>query len=242
MRPTPTALLLAAATLIGLTTISIPHSVTANRTAGCGTTTGSTKVLVDPNGVGGAWAGANYSEATFPEGLQFVSDLLDVIRAGWWIDNSRGLSIGGGFVNTIACAPIGGNFGASPPALVPSSFYTDNGGVSGQRGPCTRGRTPLPVPEIHGGSDTDVLYAGGAEEGGTEPAIVEGESLSRWATRNGCTGANMTEMLFSGDVHHSSWACAGVGVEEASVLRHWKDDMRHCWPSTSLDFSEIAAG
>jgi hypothetical protein len=50
---------------------------------------GAQKVLVDPNGVGGAWAGANHSEATFPEDLQFVSDLLDEIRAGWCIDNSR---------------------------------------------------------------------------------------------------------------------------------------------------------
>ncbi|KAJ7328031.1 carbohydrate esterase family 1 protein [Mycena albidolilacea] len=202
------------------------------------------KILVYPNGLGGAWAGANYSEATVPEDLQFVSDLLDEIRSGWCIDNSRiyatGLSIGGGFVNTIACAPVGGNFAAF--AAGSGSFYTDNGGVTGggvTGQPCTPARSPLPVLEIHGGSDTDVLYAGGAGEGGTEPAIVDW--LSRWATRNGCTSGNTTETLFSGDVHHSSWACAGV--EGESVLQHWKvDDMRHCWASTSLDFSEIAAG
>ncbi|KAJ7790487.1 hypothetical protein B0H14DRAFT_3891165 [Mycena olivaceomarginata] len=93
--------------------------------------------------------------------------------------------------------------------------------------PCAA-RCPLPVLEIHGGSDTDVPHAGGAGEGGTEPAIVEGESLSRWATRNGCTGGNMTETLFSGDVHHSSLACAGAGVEGKSVL-----DMRDSSSSSS---------
>jgi hypothetical protein len=39
------------------------------------------------------------------------------------------LSIGGGFVNTIACAPVGGNFAAF--AAGSGSFYTDNGGVTG---------------------------------------------------------------------------------------------------------------
>jgi poly(3-hydroxybutyrate) depolymerase len=38
---------------------------------------------------------------------------------------------------------------------------------------CTPARTPLPVPEIHDESDTDVPYAGGAGEGRTEPAIVD---------------------------------------------------------------------
>jgi hypothetical protein len=42
MCPTSTAALLAAATLIGATTINIPHAATVKRTAGYGTTTGST--------------------------------------------------------------------------------------------------------------------------------------------------------------------------------------------------------
>ncbi|KAJ7862366.1 hypothetical protein B0H14DRAFT_3444744 [Mycena olivaceomarginata] len=242
------------------------------------------KILVYPNGLGGAWAGANYSEATVPEDLQFVSDLLDEIRSGWCIDNSRiyatGLSIGGGFVNTIACAPVGGNFAAF--AAGSGSFYTDNGGVTGggvTGQSCTPARSPLPVLEIHGGAIRMCCMRVGRGRAGlslrsligalcvpsspsvcsTPPspslALYLGENcsflpnavtfifdrLSRWATRNGCTAGNTTETLFSGDVHHSSWACAGV--EGESVLQHWKvDDMRHCWASTSLDFSEIAAG
>ncbi|KAJ7698217.1 hypothetical protein B0H14DRAFT_3654623 [Mycena olivaceomarginata] len=42
------------------------------------------KILVYPNGVGGAWAAASYSEPTVPQDLQFVWDLLDQIRAGWF--------------------------------------------------------------------------------------------------------------------------------------------------------------
>ncbi|KAJ6528254.1 carbohydrate esterase family 1 protein [Mycena vulgaris] len=193
------------------------------------------KIMVYPNGVGGAWAGANYSEATVPEDLGFVSDLLDEIRAGWCIDNSRiyatGLSIGGGFVNTIACSEVGGQFAAF--AAGSGSFYTDSSGVTGG---CTPARSPIPMLEIHGGSDPDVHYAGGPGEGGTEPAIPDW--LSWWALRNNCP-SNTTETLFNGDVHHTVWECNGV----EGVLQHWKvDDMGHCWASTTLDFSEIAAG
>ncbi|KAJ7328023.1 carbohydrate esterase family 1 protein [Mycena albidolilacea] len=254
MRPTSTAALLAAATLAGAASINIPRTTTVDRTAGCGTTywfngipqyhslqSGTRscdysihlpslygaeweqKIPVYPNGVGGAWAAANYSEAIVSEHLKFVSDLLDEICAGC-------LPSAAAF-HTVASAPGGGNF--APFAAGSGSFYIDNGGVSSLTDVPTNLFTPLPVLEIHGGSDTDVPYAGGAGEGGTEPAIV-----CRWATRNGCTGGNTTETFFSGDLHHTSRGCAGAGVEGESVLQHWKVDM----PSTSLDFSEIATG
>jgi hypothetical protein len=38
--------------------------------------------------------------------------------------------------------------------------------------------TPLPVLVIHTGSDTDVLYAGGPGEGGTEPVNVDSSGKS----------------------------------------------------------------
>ncbi|KAJ7698214.1 hypothetical protein B0H14DRAFT_3654609 [Mycena olivaceomarginata] len=187
------------------------------------------KILVYSNGVGGAWAGANYSEATVPADLQFISDLLDEIRVGW-------LFIGGCLVNTIACAPVGGNVAA---VAAGSGFFLPHR----ERRHLGAARWPLSVLEIHGGSDTEVPYVGGAGEGGTEPAIPDWGvpavlradtdglhlihaylyyRLSRWATRNGCTAGNTTETLGSGDVHHSSWACAGAGVEGESVLQHWK--------------------
>ncbi|KAJ7871679.1 hypothetical protein B0H14DRAFT_3568784 [Mycena olivaceomarginata] len=124
-------------------------------------------------------------EATFPEDLQcvsdlqFVSDLLDEIRTGC-------LPSAAAF-HTIACAPVYGNF--APFTAGSGSFYTDNGGVSSLTDACALTPTPLPVLEIHGGSDMDGPYAGGAGEGGTA-----GRSLllliGRWVTCNGCTGRN----------------------------------------------------
>ncbi|KAI5918577.1 carbohydrate esterase family 1 protein [Camillea tinctor] len=193
------------------------------------------KIMVYPDGVGGAWAGANYSQVSINEDLQFVSDLLDEIRAGYCIDDSRiyatGISNGGGFVNTIACSSVGGEFAAFAPAS--GAYYTDDDGVSGG---CAPARTPLPVLEIHGGSDASVHYDGGEGEGGTEPAIPEW--LEWWAQRNGCTDEEV-EDSFGGDVHHHSWTCAST----EGVLQHWKvDSMGHCWASTEINFSQIAAG
>ncbi|KAF7296259.1 Carbohydrate esterase family 1 protein [Mycena chlorophos] len=209
------------------------------------------KIMVYPDGIGGAWAGANYSEATVPEDLLFVSDLLDTVRAGWCVDNSRiyatGISIGGGFVDTIACSPVGDNFAAFAPAS--GSFYTDAGaGVNGAA-PCTPARSPMPVLEFHGGADPDVHYAGGPGEGGIEPAIPTcfadmrafmHDRLGYWAERNNCPNATqVVDQQFNGTVQHYSWTCDGV----EGLLQHWKvDSMGHCWASTTLDLTEIAAG
>ncbi|KAJ7173469.1 carbohydrate esterase family 1 protein [Mycena filopes] len=193
------------------------------------------KIMVYPNGLGGAWAGANYSKASVSQDLTFVADLLDAVRATYCIDNTRiyatGLSIGGGFVNTIACSPVGAQFAAF--AAASGSFYTDNDTPTAG---CAPARSPLPMLEIHGGADPDVRYAGGVGEGGVEPAIPDW--LSWWAQRNQCTAGNTTESLFDGDVQHSTWDCAGLD----GALQHWKvDDMKHCWASTTINFSEIAA-
>jgi poly(3-hydroxybutyrate) depolymerase len=118
-------------------------------------------------------------------------------------------------VNTIACSAIGGEFAAFAPAS--GAYYTDDAGVTGG---CSPARSPLPVLEIHGGIDASVKYDGGEGEGGIEPAIPTW--LGWWATRNACT-SSAVEDSFDGDVHHTTWTCAG-GVE--GILQHWKiDDM-----------------
>ncbi|KAI0111223.1 carbohydrate esterase family 1 protein [Nemania sp. FL0031] len=192
------------------------------------------KIVVYPNGVGGAWAGANYSQVSVAEDLQFVDDLLAELRADYCVDDSRiyatGISNGGGFVNTIACSSIGGEFAAFAPAS--GAYYTDDAGVTGG---CSPARSPLPVLEIHGGIDASVHYGGGEGEGGVEPAIPTW--LGWWAERNACT-SSVVDDSFDGDVHHTTWTCAG-GVE--GVLQHWKvDDMGHCWASTEINFSQIS--
>jgi poly(3-hydroxybutyrate) depolymerase len=100
--------------------------------------------------------------------LQFVSDLIDDIKSKYSVDSNRiyatGLSNGAGFVGTIACSEVGGQFAALAP--VAGSFYTDVNGTG-----CTPARSPLPILEIHGGSDQTVFYDGGEGEGGPLPAI-----------------------------------------------------------------------
>ncbi|KAI1283619.1 carbohydrate esterase family 1 protein [Xylaria sp. FL0933] len=192
------------------------------------------KIMVYPNGVGGAWAGANYSQVSVEEDLQFVTDLLADLRDEYCVDDSRiyatGISNGGGFVNTIACSAVGGEFAAFAPAS--GAYYTDDSGVTGG---CSPARSPLPVLEIHGGSDASVFYNGGVGEGGMEPAIPTW--LGWWAERNACTSSTV-EDSFDGDVHHTTWTCAN-GAE--GVLQHWKvDDMGHCWASTEPNFSQLS--
>ncbi|PNP50706.1 hypothetical protein THARTR1_08626 [Trichoderma harzianum] len=131
----------------------------------------SDKIMVYPNGLGGAWAGANYSEATVEQDLQFVWDMLADLRQNFCIDSARiyatGLSIGGGFVDTIACnATVGGEFAAFAPGS--GSFYTNN---DANYLDCQPAHVPVPILEIHGGADTDVKYDGGEGEGGIEPSI-----------------------------------------------------------------------
>ncbi|KAI8630219.1 carbohydrate esterase family 1 protein [Xylariaceae sp. FL1651] len=192
------------------------------------------KIMVYPDGVGGAWAGANYSQVSVTEDLQFVTDLLTELRADYCVDDARiyatGISNGGGFVNTIACSAVGGEFAAFAPAS--GAYYTDNAGVTGG---CSPARSPLPILEVHGGIDASVHYDGGEGEGGIEPAIPTW--LGWWAERNSCASSNV-EDSFDGDVHHTTWTCAG-GVE--GMLQHWKvDDMGHCWASTEINFSQIS--
>ncbi|KAI1391442.1 carbohydrate esterase family 1 protein [Hypoxylon trugodes] len=195
------------------------------------------KIMVYPDGVGGAWAGANYSEVSVDEDLQFVSDLLDDVRGAYCVDDSRiyatGMSIGGGFVNTIACSAVGDNFAAFAPAS--GSYYTDDDAAHGN---CAPARNPLPLLEVHGGSDESVKYDGGDGEGGEEPSIETW--LGWWAQRNGCDDSTKSvEDSFDGDVHHTGWSCGGTD----GVLQHWKvDDMGHCWASTEINFSQISVG
>jgi poly(3-hydroxybutyrate) depolymerase len=126
------------------------------------------RYFIYPNGVGGVWAGPSYGNVSVAEDLQFVSDLISDIKSKYSIDTKRiyatGLSNGAGFVGTIACSDVGGQFAALAP--VAGSFYTDVNNTN-----CTPARSPLPILEIHGGSDKTVFYDGGQGEGGLLPAI-----------------------------------------------------------------------
>ncbi|KAM3547576.1 hypothetical protein MY1884_009518, partial [Beauveria asiatica] len=73
------------------------------------------KMTVYPDGLGGAWAGANYSRASVAEDVQFVWDVLADVRRAFCVDSARiyatGMSSGGG------------------PARVPTSMLEFHGGA-----------------------------------------------------------------------------------------------------------------
>ncbi|KAJ7790461.1 hypothetical protein B0H14DRAFT_2625961 [Mycena olivaceomarginata] len=306
MRPTSTAALLAAATLIGATTINIPHTATVNRTAGCGTTTGSTvspnttpkrhplarllhpppelirrkqavptrtglQLVEQPGGFlcGGrpsytptasAAPGQAPTTPKPPEDLQLVSDLFDEIRAGWCVENSRiflrpgyevrsanhppSLSIGGGFVNTIACAHVGGNFAAFAAGsgsfllhrqrrclgaarrlpLTSFSHFADvlvNETLTWEPTNLVAVRARAHPAACAGGPrwrDTDVPYVGGAGEGGTEPAIIRW--LSRGATHRVHGRQHDRDALQRGGAPYELGVCGrGRGVGERAPGR-----------------------
>ncbi|KAK8143738.1 hypothetical protein G3M48_006826 [Beauveria asiatica] len=198
------------------------------------------KITVYPDGLGGAWAGANYSRASVGEDVQFVWDVLADVRRAFCVDSARiyatGMSSGGGFVNTLACnATVGGEFAAFAPAS--GSFYTDNGDDDDDDDDeCRPARVPTPMLEFHGGADESVRYDGGPGEGGIEPSIPNW--LKRWAERNECDTPNKQQDLYNGQVHHLSWTCKG----QEGVLQHYKtDSQKHDWPSPWPNFSQLAA-
>ncbi|KAF4126926.1 depolymerase [Geosmithia morbida] len=193
-------------------------------------------ITVYPDGLGGAWAGANYSDATTTQDLDFVLDLLSDLRREYCVDSARiyatGMSIGGGFVDTIACSErVGREFAAFAPAS--GSFYTDN---DDSYRDCRPARVPTPVLEIHGGADEEVPYDGGPGSGGRLPSIPQW--ASRWAGRNLCEHETESD-LFDGHVRRLSWSCQG---HEGAVQHYRTDDQKHCWASTEPNFSQVAAG
>ncbi|KAF9024551.1 carbohydrate esterase family 1 protein [Hymenopellis radicata] len=197
------------------------------------------KIMVYPNGIGGAWAGPSYATTTVEQDLQFVWDVLAAVRASYCVDSARiyatGMSNGGGFVDSLACnATVGGEFAAFAP--VAGSFYTD---TKPDGGGCTPARGLTPIIEFHGGNDQTVHYEGGQGEGGIEPPISDW--LNWWGERSGCDMTPTQEDSFDGDVHHLRYDCPGE--QGAGAMQHWKvDDMGHVWPSTEPNFSQIAAG
>lgn len=131
------------------------------------------KLVVYPDGLGKAWAGASYSDSTLDEDLQFVWDMLADVRENFCVDSARiyaaGMSMGGGFVNSLACNDtVGGEFAAFAPAS--GAFYADN---DDNYLDCKPARVPVPIVEFHGGKDTTVKYDGGEGSGGQLPAITD---------------------------------------------------------------------
>lgn len=172
-------------------------------------------IAVYPDGVRGNWAGASYSRASVDEDLSFVEDMLDELRAEYCVDSARiyatGMSLGGGFVDTIAChGEVGGQFAAFASSSAP--FYTNNDDNWEDCGPA---RLPVPVLQFHGGDDPIVPYNGTDDgNGGDTPDIVDW--AGRWAERNGCDDEGDKHVMYDGEVEHWSW-CDGL-------VQHYRTD------------------
>ncbi|KAJ7871676.1 hypothetical protein B0H14DRAFT_3439387 [Mycena olivaceomarginata] len=171
----------------------------------------STARAAYPSGVGGHMAGANYSEAIVPEDLQFVSTRSarggfdtrqrdSEVRSANYTTPS--LSIGGGFVNTIVCAPVSGNFAGS------GSFYTDNDGRAAVARPA---RNPAARDGGHGGRDTDCVRPSFRLlplSAYSPPLLLPFARAKPLGHAQRLHGGNTTKTIFSGDMHHSGRARA----------------------------------
>ncbi|KAF2741875.1 carbohydrate esterase family 1 protein [Sporormia fimetaria CBS 119925] len=193
------------------------------------------KIMVYPNGIGGSWAGPTYHKgSSVDEDVQFVQDIVKDLEAKFCIDSSQiygvGMSNGGGFIGSLACSPVGSGIFAAL-AAGSGAFYTD---LNGPSNGCNPSSKPLPVLEVHGGSDRTVKYAGGQGDGGPLPPVSDW--VNWWAQRNGCT-SKTESTTHGGDVHHSSWTCGG----KKGVVQHYKvDSLGHCWADTELNLSQIS--
>ena len=92
------------------------------------------------------WQGPDYCDTGVSDKV-FVSDLLAYMRGHYCIDDSRiyasGKSVGGGFVDVLACSPShGGDFAAF--AMDAAALYTEADGKSN----CQPARSPLPILEL----------------------------------------------------------------------------------------------
>ncbi|KAK0384290.1 hypothetical protein NLU13_8378 [Sarocladium strictum] len=197
--------------------------------------TGDGVIMVYPDGIGGAWAGANYSAATVRQDLDFVLDLLSDLRHQYCVDNDKifatGMSIGGGFVDTIACnETVGGEFAGFAP--VAGAFYTDNDENYKKCEPSK----PVYMMSFNGDKDNSVPYEGGEGSGGELPAISEW--LDRWADRLGCEQSPYTRESADKSYETEYWNCHKEGrlVHLKLAGRH------HSWPSDEPNFSQQLSG
>ncbi|KAF2870015.1 carbohydrate esterase family 1 protein [Massariosphaeria phaeospora] len=192
------------------------------------------KIMIYPNGIDGSWAGPTYhTGSSIAEDIQFVADVLADAKSKFCVDDTRiyatGISNGGGFINTLACSPLGSTLFTAY-ASHSGAFYTD---VNGPENGCAPAKKPVPMLEIHGAADRTVKYEGGEGDGGPQPAISEW--LEWWAQRNGC--GERSEETLEGGVHRYEWACGG----KKGVLQHYKvDDLGHCWADTEPNLSQIS--
>ncbi|KAL0483815.1 bifunctional acetylxylan esterase/xylanase [Acrasis kona] len=185
---------------------------------------GQKYIVVYPAGVEKHWQGPSYAVKGVND-LAFVTDLLEHIRDNYCIDNNRlyasGKSIGGGFVDILACSPEGNPFSAF--AMAAPALYAE----ANPQFKCPYKRAIL---QAHGTNDQTIPYKGSSSgKGGPIPSILEW--VSRWGKRNGCSNQDMKTLIRECDGYKLfTYSCNGYD----KIVQHYQViNNGHCWPSTS---------
>ena len=178
-------------------------------------------IVVYPSGVSGrgprAWRAGR--EPGLTRDVQFISELIDTLRASYNIDPTRvyanGLSNGGGMSFALSCrlsdriAAVGV---VATAIFLPWSACTDE--------------RPVPMIAFHGTDDRQAPYNGGTSwvASGAFPNIPGWTAT--WARRNGCA-ASPVESSVAADVTRIEYPnCA----ENAAVVLYRVEGGGHTWP------------
>ena len=152
--------------------------------------------------------------------VQFISDLIDALKAGYNIDSTRvyadGLSNGGGMAFVLSCT-------------LPDKIAAVGLVASAQLLPFEwcKGERAVPMIAFHGTADRAALYHGGKSWAVPTPLPDIPTFTARWALRNRCDPSPI-ESAAAADVTRIEYrACA----DNATVVLYTVKDGGHSWPS-----------
>ncbi|KAK4626132.1 hypothetical protein CLAFUW4_05079 [Fulvia fulva] len=195
---------------------------------------GQEYLIVYPDGLDGAWQGANYPNTRKTNDLQFTTDLLARMRTKYCIDDSRiyasGKSNGGGFVDTLACSDNGDEFAAF--GMAAAALYTDTSKDS-----CSKKRAIL---EAHGDKDGTIPYHP-TEDGAGGPLPDISQWVTWWGHRTCGPDAKSQRSGDPGGYNITTYSCGAYD----NVIDHYQIfEGGHCWPDVqgdNADAQRIAA-
>ncbi|MDY3127934.1 MAG: alpha/beta hydrolase-fold protein [Corynebacterium sp.] len=173
-----------------------------------------------PQGKDSAWAPAPYATTSGSEDVQFVTEIIDTLRATYNVDDQRiyatGMSNGGGFAAYLGCQmPDVFAAVASVSAAYYQSIHAD----------CTG--EPVARLDIHGTLDPIVDYYGGTRHGARYNSVPDVMEMD--AMRNRCSGEQITERM-SNNALLTTW------TQCEKPLQHIRlGGGHHVWPGGNYD-------
>lgn len=181
-------------------------------------------ILVAPNAIDGEWQ-LPATPAAQTSDTQFMTSLFDALTTRLCVDTTRmyatGMSLGSAMTFAFACsahrafAAFGG---------VGAAFYR----------PVCNQAPPAPIIYFHGGKDPIVPINGGKVNSGprngltsrVQPAM---DSMTEWATHNGCSATPQTTQIKTTELF--AWK---QGCKNNAVVDFYRSaDAGHTWPGAS---------